>query len=136
MIYPSIGREYCLCAFPRGAIAVDPPHDVQLDCGDLGLSARAARCADRQLGEKAGRARRQQEQAVAEAYRVEMAPHNPQSEVSTIASLHVNMCSPNGTVLEIGSGQSDRWKELFYGGAVQFEKGYALAPDRPGFTAR
>jgi galactonate dehydratase len=69
---------------------------------------------------------------MAEAFRIELAPHNPQSEVSTIASLHVNMCSPNGTILEIGSGQSDRWKELFYGGAVQFEKGYALAPDRPG----
>ena len=69
---------------------------------------------------------------MAEAFRIELSPHNPQSEVSTIASLHVNMCSPNGTILEIGSGQSDRWKDLFYGGAVVFEKGYALAPDRPG----
>jgi hypothetical protein len=28
-----------------------------------------------------------------------------------MASLHVNMCSPNGTILEVGSGQSDRWKK-------------------------
>jgi galactonate dehydratase len=69
---------------------------------------------------------------MAEAFRIQLAPHNPQSEVSTVASLHVNMCTPNATILEIGSGQSDTWKDLFYGGIVSFEKGYAQAPDRPG----
>jgi galactonate dehydratase len=69
---------------------------------------------------------------MAEAFRIQLAPHNPQSEVSTVASLHVNMCTPNATILEIGSGQSDAWKDLFYGGIVSFEKGYAQAPDRPG----
>ena len=70
--------------------------------------------------------------ALADAFRIEVAPHNPQSEVSTLASLHVCMSTPNATILEIGSGQSPFWADLFYGGAVKFEKGYALPPDRPG----
>lgn len=70
--------------------------------------------------------------AIAEAFRIELAPHNPQSEVTTLASLHVDMCTPNATLQEIGSGQSPRWNDLFYGGAVRFENGYALPPDRAG----
>ncbi len=70
--------------------------------------------------------------ALADAFRIELAPHNPQSEVSTIASLQVCMSTPNATILEIGSGQSPFWEDLFYGGAVKFDKGYALPPDRPG----
>jgi galactonate dehydratase len=70
--------------------------------------------------------------ALAEAFRIELAPHNPQSEVSTMASLHICMCTPNATILEIGSGQSPFWNDLFFGGSVRFENGFALAPDRPG----
>ncbi len=70
--------------------------------------------------------------ALADSFRIELAPHNPQSEVSTIASLHVCMSTPNASILEIGNGQSPFWEDLFYGGAVKFDKGYALPPDRPG----
>jgi L-alanine-DL-glutamate epimerase-like enolase superfamily enzyme len=42
------------------------------------------------------------------------------------------MSTPNASILEIGSGQSPFWEDLFYGGAVKFDKGYALPPDRPG----
>ena len=69
---------------------------------------------------------------IAEAFRIEMAPHNPQSEVSTMASIHVCMCTPSATILEIGSGQSPFWEDLFYGGGVTFTNGYAEAPTRPG----
>jgi galactonate dehydratase len=69
---------------------------------------------------------------LADAFRVQLAPHNPQSEVSTIASMHVMASTPNAAILEIGSGQSPKWKELFYGGAVGFRNGYADLPDRPG----
>ena len=31
---------------------------------------------------------------IAEAYRIELAPHNPQSDVSTLASLHVDFSTP------------------------------------------
>ena len=71
--------------------------------------------------------------AIAEAHRIDLAPHNPQSEVSTLASLHVDFSTPNATVQEISSGRRDPfWDDLFYGGAARFENGFALPPDRPG----
>jgi galactonate dehydratase len=69
---------------------------------------------------------------LAEAFRIQIAPHNPQSEVSTVASLHVDVAAPNAAIQEIGSGQNPRWNPLFYGGLVKFDKGYAAPPDRPG----
>ena len=71
--------------------------------------------------------------AIAEAHRVEFAPHNPQSEVSTLASLHVDITAPNFAIQEISSGRQDPfWADLFYGQGPVFEEGYALAPDKPG----
>jgi galactonate dehydratase len=70
---------------------------------------------------------------IAEAYRIELAPHNPQSEVSTLASLHVDFSTPNFAIQEITHrGNEQYWKDLFYGGGITYEKGYALPPDRPG----
>ena len=70
--------------------------------------------------------------AIAEAYRVEMAPHNPQSEVSTLASLHVDATTPACTIQEYNP-RSDQWiQDLFYGGAVKVKDGFADLPDRPG----
>jgi galactonate dehydratase len=70
---------------------------------------------------------------IAEAYRIELAPHNPQSDVSTLASLHVDFTTPNFAIQEITHrGNEQFWKDLFYGGALSYEKGYALPPDRPG----
>jgi galactonate dehydratase len=69
---------------------------------------------------------------LAEAFRVDVSPHNPQSEVSTLASMHVCMSTPNCTILEIGSGQDPFWQDLFYGGHFSYEKGYANPPTRPG----
>ena len=71
--------------------------------------------------------------AIAEAYRIELAPHNPQSDVSTLATLHVDFSTPNLAIQEITHrGAEQYWKDLFYGGAITYEKGYALPPDRPG----
>ncbi len=70
--------------------------------------------------------------ALAEAFRVDVSPHNPQSEVSTLASLHVCACTPNCTLLEIGSGQDPFWADLFKGGYFRYERGYAPLPERPG----
>jgi galactonate dehydratase len=71
--------------------------------------------------------------AIAEAFRVELAPHNPQSDVSTQVSLHVDFSTPNFAIQEITHrGNEQYWKDLFHGGAIQYEKGYALPPDRPG----
>jgi galactonate dehydratase len=69
---------------------------------------------------------------LAETHRLEMAPHNPQSEVSTLASLHVDASTPACTIQEYHP-RPDQWlKDLFYGGAVQVKAGHAELPDRPG----
>lgn len=70
--------------------------------------------------------------AIAEAFRIEMAPHNPQSEVSTMASLHVNATTPAATVLEYNPNRQPWVQDLFYGGAVKVKDGFAELPDRPG----
>jgi len=70
--------------------------------------------------------------ALAESFRVDVSPHNPQSEVSTLASLHVSACTTNANLLEIGSGQDPFWKDLFHGGLFRYEKGYAELPEKPG----
>lgn len=69
---------------------------------------------------------------IAEAYRIELAPHNPQSEVSTMASLHVDFATPNFSIQEISGPPEQYWVDLFYGGAARYEEGFALVPDRPG----
>lgn len=69
---------------------------------------------------------------IAEAFRIDLAPHNPQSEVSTLASLHVDFTTPNFAIQEITDAPTGYWKDLFYGGAARYEGGFALPPDRPG----
>lgn len=70
---------------------------------------------------------------IAEANRIELAPHNPQSDVSTLASLHVDFSTPNFAIQEISHrGDEQYWKDLFYGGAIAYQGGYALPPDRRG----
>ncbi len=70
---------------------------------------------------------------LAETYRVELAPHNPQSDVSTLASLHVDFSTPNFGIQEITHrGNEQYWTDLFQGAGPTYEKGYALPPDRPG----
>jgi galactonate dehydratase len=70
--------------------------------------------------------------AIAEACRIEMAPHNPQSEVSTLASLHVDATTPACTIQEYNPNPSPWITELFNGGAVQVKNGFAELPNRPG----
>ncbi len=69
--------------------------------------------------------------AMAESRFVEVAPHNPQSLVSTMASLHLDACSPACTIQEYVYPGAELQAELFEGGPV-VENGYAELPDRPG----
>src|SRR5947209_12494489 len=62
---------------------------------------------------------------LAEAYRIELAPHNPQSMVSTMASLHVDATTPACTIQEYAP-KKDAWvADLFNGGSVVVKAGYA-----------
>lgn len=70
--------------------------------------------------------------AIAEAYRIEMAPHNPQSAVSTMASLHVNATTPAATILEYNPRREQWTADLFYGQEPVVRGGYADLPERAG----
>ncbi len=71
--------------------------------------------------------------AIAEANRIELCPHNPQSDVSTLASLHVDFSTPNFAIQEISSGKrAPFWDDFFRGGGPRYEDGFALPPDSPG----
>jgi L-alanine-DL-glutamate epimerase-like enolase superfamily enzyme len=70
--------------------------------------------------------------AIAETYRVEMAPHNPQSTVSTMASIHVDATTPSSTIQEY-SPRRDPWiVDLFKGTGPVIQRGFAELPERPG----
>jgi galactonate dehydratase len=70
--------------------------------------------------------------ALAEAFRIQFAPHNPQSTVSTLASLHVDFSTPSFVIQEITDVPSQYFRDLFYDQGPVYENGYALLPDRPG----
>lgn len=70
--------------------------------------------------------------AIADAFRIEVLPHNPNSRVCTFASLHFCGATPNATLLEISGSERPVWDELFFGTAVEYQNGFAQLPDRPG----
>ena len=69
---------------------------------------------------------------LAETYRVNMAPHNPQSYVSTLASLHVDATTPSAVIQESTLKRTDWVQDLFEGSGPEINNGYAELPTRPG----
>jgi galactonate dehydratase len=69
---------------------------------------------------------------LAETYRVSLAPHNPQSYVSTLASLHVDATTPSFAIQESTLERTPWIDELFDGTGPQIKSGYAELPSRPG----
>ena len=69
---------------------------------------------------------------LAETYRIDMAPHNPQSYVSTMASLHVDATTSSSSIQESTLSKSEWIQELFEGGGPDIRTGYAELPARPG----
>ena len=69
---------------------------------------------------------------LAETYRVNLAPHNPQSYVSTLASLHVDATTPSFAIQESTLERTPWIDELFDGTGPQIKSGYAGLPSRPG----
>ena len=68
--------------------------------------------------------------AIAEAFFIDCAPHNPQSWVSTFASLHVDACTPNCVIQEWVQGPS--WQPDLFRTEFEIKDGYAALPDQPG----
>jgi galactonate dehydratase len=69
---------------------------------------------------------------LAETYRINLAPHNPQSFVSTMASLHVDATTPSAAIQEYTLNRTPWVGDLFDGLAPQVRQGYADLPSRPG----
>ena len=69
--------------------------------------------------------------AMAEAHSIDVAPHNPQSEISTMASIHLNACTPNAVILE-HVHQNPPWRYDIFDGGYQVTKGYVDLPTKPG----
>lgn len=68
--------------------------------------------------------------AMAEAYYVQVAPHNPQGPVSTAAAAHLAMAIPNFLILEYDRQDEYRKNALMTSWPV--ESGYLHVPDLPG----
>uniref|UniRef100_Q01UV0 Mandelate racemase/muconate lactonizing enzyme, N-terminal domain protein n=1 Tax=Solibacter usitatus (strain Ellin6076) TaxID=234267 RepID=Q01UV0_SOLUE len=69
---------------------------------------------------------------LAETYRVNLAPHNPQSLVSTMASLHVDATTPSAAIQESTLNRTAWLQDLFEGTGPEVKQGYAELPTRPG----
>ena len=72
--------------------------------------------------------------AMAEAYRIQMAPHNPNPPVGAFAILHVDATMPNFAVQECGAGDyaTEFNLDLHDGLVPVIRNGYAELPTRPG----
>lgn len=69
---------------------------------------------------------------LAETYRVNLAPHNPQSYVSAMASLHVDATTPSAAIQESTLSRTPWVDELFEGAGPVVKGGYADLPTRAG----
>ena len=72
--------------------------------------------------------------AMAEAHFIDVALHNAQSPVMTLAGLHVNACTTNCVIHEFNQAREYApWEEDLYGGVhIKYSNGYAELPAGPG----
>ena len=72
--------------------------------------------------------------AMAEAHFIDVALHNAQSPVMTLAGLHVNACTTNCVIHEFNQAREyERWEEDLYGGVrIRYTDGFAELPAAPG----
>ncbi len=69
--------------------------------------------------------------AMAEVYYIGMAPHNPNGPIATMASIHLDACTPNFLIQEYVVDEHVGYDGLIAEPPV-VENGYFLIPDRPG----
>ena len=70
--------------------------------------------------------------AAAETYHISVAPHNSNGPISTVASLHLDMCTPNIFKQEIFLSFLDRYDEVLTR-TIERADGFARVPDGPGW---
>ncbi len=69
--------------------------------------------------------------AVAEAYYIPFAPHNPSGPVANAATLQLAACCPNFSILEIMYSDVT-WRREVTDECLTYEDGYIHIPDKPG----
>jgi len=69
--------------------------------------------------------------AMAEAYYVTVAPHNPNSPLSTLVSAHAAIGMPNFLVLEFIADDAP-WRDDIMEPPLRVEHGHLIPPDKPG----
>lgn len=69
--------------------------------------------------------------AMAEAWYVPFAPHNPSGPVATAATLQLAACTPNFYLLEIMATDVP-WRGEITDESIEFKDGYFRIPDKPG----
>lgn len=68
---------------------------------------------------------------MAEAYCIDVALHNHQSLVKTLASLHIDVSTPNCLIQERGFWIEEGWlNDLFNGVQVSLVNGYTPLPEK------
>jgi galactonate dehydratase len=70
--------------------------------------------------------------ALAEAFDVQVVPHNPLSPVSTAACIQLAACIPNFAIQEYPIGENEPPKNEIVKSVVTLENGFLLVPDAPG----
>lgn len=71
--------------------------------------------------------------AMAEAHFIDTALHNDQSPVMTLASLHIDACTPNCVIQEFPVHKYEPWMEELFGGVhIKYSNGFAELPPGPG----
>jgi galactonate dehydratase len=73
--------------------------------------------------------------AMAETYYIPFAPHNPNSPVSSLVSLHTCIGVPNFLILEFFALDVP-WRDEIIEPALHIENGYLIPPAGPGMGAK
>ncbi len=68
---------------------------------------------------------------MAEAYWVNVAPHNPYSPVATAVCLHLAACIPNFAIQEVAQGDVP-WRDELLTEPIAVREGYFALPKGPG----
>jgi galactonate dehydratase len=73
--------------------------------------------------------------AMAEAYYIQVAPHNPNSPISTLVSAHASIGMANFMVLEFIVDDAP-WRDDIMQPPLHIENGYLIPPDTPGLGSK